>query len=606
MFKRWLENNNISDISFDTPLFEKASNRDYWNGILTDTQIKIAEKYIGFEWPIIRASQYIDFRKMGDRMLQEKPHFARRYALLYLFIGELAEYKGRFLPDIIDGIFAICEESYWGLSAHYPITRQSELLPSASDPYIDLFAAETAELLSVIYHMMYDELYEYCPPIVERLEYELERRIVTPYINRGDFWWMGYTPKIPNNWNPWILANIFTVLVCLGVKKSKLYYAVNKIFTEVQRYYDTIPDDGGCDEGASYWTKAGAKLFELCDALYITSGGRINLFDDKKFVEMGLYEVRVHISGCNFVNFADGVGAFKDSNIDYALYGFGLRTGHREMCQLAATLKRAQQRDDSQPTLRGSAVKANLFSLIYAKDIDACDDFIPQSTIVLPDLQNVFLRKSGWFLGAKGGHNAESHNHNDVGSFIAYYQGIPVVVDPGCGVYTKKTFSPDRYDIWTMQSLWHNLPVINGKGQSMGKKYRADSFLCEDESCSISFADAYDGANVKSLVRTLEITNDGIEFTDSFEFSGDDNTVLEHFITPLCVEIKDGSALIGGKFILSVDADAEISVQKQEFFADTKLTMSWNTDCLYRIAFKIKADGKKVIKGALKNEADKH
>jgi len=600
MFNRWLENNDLDSINFDTRLFEKAGNRKYWDCVMTDTQIKTAQAYLGFEWPLIRASHFMDYQKNGNRLSQEKPHFARRYALLHLFLGELAEYKGRFMPDIVDGIFAICEETYWGLSAHYSPTRLGELIPSASDPYIDLFAAETAELLSVIYHVMYDELYAYCPLIIERIEYELERRIVTPYINRGDFWWMGRGVKKVNNWTPWILANIFTVLVCLGVKKSRLDYAVKKIFFEAQVYYDTMPDDGGCDEGASYWTKAAAKLFELCDAMYITSGGKINLFSDKKFIEMGLYETRVHIHGCNFVNFADGIGAFKDSNIDYALYGFGLRAGLPEMCRLAATLKRAQCRDDSQPTLRGSAVKTNLFSIIYAKDIDACEDFCPKDYVVLSDLQNMFLRKNGWFLAAKGGHNKEAHNHNDVGSFIAYFDNAPVLIDPGCGVYSKKTFSPQRYEIWTMQSLWHNLPSVNGKGQKDGIDYRADRFDTEDGKCTISFAKAYEDAGLRTLTRTLEITDAGLEICDSFEFLGDDNTVSEHFITPLSVEIKDGYALIGGAFTLSFDTDCEISVDSQGISDDSKLKGSWDTDRLYRIAFKIKTGKKLTIKGVLK------
>ena len=118
MFNRWLENNNLDSINFDTRLFEKADNRKFWDSVMTDTQINTAKTYLGFEWPIIRASHFIDFQKNGNRLSQEKPHFARRYALLYLFLGELAEYKGRFLPDLVDGIFAICEETYWGLSAH--------------------------------------------------------------------------------------------------------------------------------------------------------------------------------------------------------------------------------------------------------------------------------------------------------------------------------------------------------------------------------------------------------------------------------------------------------------------------------------------------------
>lgn len=71
----------------------------------------------------------------------------------------------------------------------------------------------------------------------------------------------------------------------------------------------------------------------------------------------------------------------------------------------------------------------------------------------------------GLYLSAKGGNNGESHNHNDVGSFVLYCDGKPVVIDIGTGVYEKKTFSPQRYEIPQMQSLYHNLPIIGGEGQ---------------------------------------------------------------------------------------------------------------------------------------------
>ncbi|MBQ8969943.1 MAG: heparinase II/III family protein, partial [Lachnospiraceae bacterium] len=46
--------------------------------------------------------------------------------------------------------------------------------------------------------------------------------------------------------------------------------------------------------------------------------------------------------------------------------------------------------------------------------------------------------------------------HNDVGSFTLYKEGKPFLIDLGVETYTKKTFSEDRYEIWTMQSAYHN------------------------------------------------------------------------------------------------------------------------------------------------------
>ena len=131
MFRTWLENNRLEDFDFSHRLFPSASNRDYWESIAGKDLITAGEQYLGYEWPMIRATQYLAYQDGGDRLAQETPHFARRKALLNLFLAEIAEYKGRFLPDICDGILAICEESFWGVSAHFvdlPKELQDEMI----------------------------------------------------------------------------------------------------------------------------------------------------------------------------------------------------------------------------------------------------------------------------------------------------------------------------------------------------------------------------------------------------------------------------------------------------------------------------------------------
>ena len=80
----------------------------------------------------------------------------------------------------------------------------------------------------------------------------------------------------------------------------------------------------------------------------------------------------------------------------------------------------------------------------------------------------------GFFVAAKGGHNNESHNHNDVGNFIVYLDGLPVLIDAGVEAYTAKTFSSSQYEIWTMQSNYHNVPTVAGFQQAPGIIYAAD------------------------------------------------------------------------------------------------------------------------------------
>ncbi len=579
MFKKWLENNSFTDISFGR-LFEKAENRDYWNRFLGKKQIENAEKYLGYEWPMIRATQFMEFHKSGDRLAQETPFFARRYALLDLVLGELAEYKGRFMPDIVDGIFAICEETYWGLSAHSSVARKYDLIPSASEPYIDLIVAETGELISVIYHIFYDEIKKFCPELLERIEYELDRRIVTPYINHCDYIWMGHiTASRVNNWNPWIISNLVTVFLLTDIKRTTLERGLEKMFGEINVYYSGLPEDGGCDEGSLYWTKAAAKLFAFCDVLYITSGGKIDFFDSEKLKRIMHYVIKSYIGNKYYVNFADGSARRKSFNVDYPVYGFGKRTGDKEFCAFAKTLKDERESDDC----KTDGIKAALFSLIFAKEIDLAPDFVPKDRYILPDIQNAFMREGDWYCATKGGHNREHHNHNDVGSIIVYNKNEPVLIDAGVGVYTKFTFSKEhRYKIWTMRSLYHNVPEINGCEQPYGENYRADSFEVNGNSVSVSFAGAYpDNTGVKNVTRTVDTTENGITLCDSFEFENDKNTVNEHFLSVLKPKITEGGVVLGGKYILKTDLPCKI--EWVDFNGDKKLRSSWDTDGVYRI-----------------------
>ena len=197
---------------------------------------------------------------------------------------------------------------------------------------------------------------------------------------------------------------------------------------------------------------------------------------------------------------------------------------------------------------------------------------------------------------AKGGFNHESHNHNDVGSFLAFYDNNPVLVDPGCGVYTKKTFSEHRYEIWTMQSGWHNLPVINGCEEPFGAEFKCNRFDVDGKKTVIDFEGAYDkNAGLKSVSRVIEPTDDSILLTDSFVFENASNTVAEHFVTHLDVRVEDGKVVIGDNFMLTTDTDCEILLDYVDFEGDKSLTSSWGTDKMNRIKFVYKTGDKATI-----------
>lgn len=585
MFQKWLLENDIRNFDFSGKILEKASNRKYWETQYKKEYIEKAEKYLGYEWPLIRATDYIAFNTEGDRLKQERPHFHKRAALIALTMGELSEYKGRFIPDIVDGIYNICEESFWGLSAHHCNYVHPKL--PFNDHYIDLFAAETGALIATVIYLFYDELYEFWPEIVERAEYNLEQRIIKPYINHKDFWWMAYGQKKINNWNPWILSNLITVFLLTQQKSNVLYDAIQKMFVEINVFYSGYCDDGGCEEGMDYWCLSVARILDFCKCICKATNGKINFFDDKKITSMGDYPYKTYVGNNYYVNFADC--GCKGSLLRNALfYECG---GLIKNKNLRAMAKRNFSDNPAEVYITHIKDALSLFEF-YKSPTEECDLTLLESGF-FPILQNAFSREGSWYFAAKGGHNTEHHNHNDVGSFIVYHDLKPLLIDVGVGIYTKTTFSSERYKIWTMRSDWHNLPTINGKLQGFGHKFCADQFEYNDKKCKISFKNAYeDGTELKSLTREISASKNGISINDEFVFQTPTNTVCEHFVTPMTVEINDSGAIIGNKYLLSCDCNSDISAEKQEFFGDTKLYKSWDTDCIYRINFTVNSKDK--------------
>ncbi|MBR4768579.1 MAG: heparinase II/III family protein [Lachnospiraceae bacterium] len=600
MFRTWLNDHKLEDYDFSGTIFEKASNRAFWEPKRKEKFIQSAESFLGYEWPLIRATDYLAFFSEGDRVRQETPHFAKRYALTALVIGETLEYKGRFINDIIDGIFNICEETYWGLSAHQPPVRSGNpgedpkplLLPDPEDPYIDLFAAETGAALAIILHLLGDELEAVCPEIVKRIRNELDRRILKPYLSHTDYVWMGYVKRV-NNWNPWILSNILTVVLLTPQPKHLICRVIGKAMFEIQAIYDRYPADGGCDEGMSYWGVSGGTIFEFLEQLYLATGGAIDFFSDAKIRKIGEYAYKTCIGNRYIVNFADGSarGFYGSASI---YYRFGIRIGCRELTLRA--------KEDALPSgtdlhsIRNTYMKRTLWNVIHEDEINALDAFRPCEEAFFPDLENAVARSGQWFYAAKGGNNHEGHNHNDVGSFIAYHENRPVLIDPGCGVYRRETFNEGRYRIWTMRSEYHNLPVINGLGEHEGGEFKASFFGYSGKTAAIRFASAYEtSSGIRELERRVSVRETGVTVQDKFDFSGDRNAIAEHFMTVLPVRIRRNAAILGERYELRSDETAEISVESIPFSGDEKLIQSWGTDAMERIIFRFETGKTKTI-----------
>ncbi|MGG1515432.1 heparinase II/III family protein [Paenibacillus oryzisoli] len=559
-----------------------------------------AESYLNYEWPSLPATLFMEFSRTGDRKRYESRYFARRRALQVLALGEWLEGKGTFMNDLVDGIWAICEETTWVLPAHLYMTKSKmEPIADIDEPVIDLFASETGALLAWILYILERPLAEVSPLLVSRMHRELKERIITPYLTRSDFWWMlEVNPFGINNWAPWCTSNCLSVILLHESDQAKRVNCVAKAMRTLDLFLAHYPKDGGCDEGSSYWYRAGGSLFECLEHLYVASGGKIDIFDESLIREIGSFMSKVYIADDYFVNFADG--AARNLGIPACLYRYGERIGNSSLSAIGRHLHKLGR-------LQGRLLQAD--SLYRELTEIACydglqtnggEDQIFLSDAWLPDLQVITARElsgaaEGFYIAAKGGHNAENHNHNDIGQFIVYLDGKPVLVDPGVGTYTAQTFSEGRYEIWTMQSSYHNLPTINGYQQQAGRKYSAKACKYEADldyaMMSVDLSGAYpDEADLARWLRTITLhrsLESKVTIAEEVAMREEFGDVCMHLITPCLPRINENNEIrlyVENKEVVCISISGpqvKCKVDTIEL-TDEKLQKVWG-DRLYRL-----------------------
>jgi Heparinase II/III-like protein len=457
--------------------------RDRWNETTTNRSeaiLKRAEKYLNYDWRAISASSFLAFDAIGNRDSMQQIDVERKDALYALVEAELLEAKGRFLNKIIDGVWSECEETFWGYSAHVNRQKQPGSLPDVKEPIIDLFASEKGAKLARIYYLMQHKFDSVNPLISERIRYEINRRILEPYYTRNDFSWFGFDDGFVNNWNPWINSNVLSTILLMVEDPAKRAQGAYKAMRSMDKYINFVKADGWCDEGPSYWGVAGARLFWSLEMLYQSSNGKINVFDQEIIHNLGKYIYNAYIADDYYVNFADA--AAKNTHDPEMIFKWGEYSNDAKMMGFAAFLAKK----------RGHTSDKKL------NEYPAWEPL--QKSFWFPDNQIAGGRDSetssnGFYLVAKGGHNEESHNHNDVGTCIVHFNNKPILIDAGKLYYTKYSFGDKRYTYWPTRSNYHNVPTINGIEQHVGKEYAAKSvkFISNDRMLqfSLDIAKAY-------------------------------------------------------------------------------------------------------------------
>jgi len=592
--------------------FARAKDRAAWAVIPRTTRDKLihfGEEYLNKDVPTLPASLYLEYKRIGNRSNYQDVWNERRRMLHCLVLAECMEGDGRFLDSIANVVWAICEESSWTWPAHVGAQKAGSGLPDTTEPIVALFSAETANSLAWTVYLLGEQLDNVSPQICRRVDREIDSRILTPYLQRDDFGWMGFSSRSdgrrPNNWNPWIDSNVLAASLLVERDEGRRLDLVHKVLRCLDSFLVPYPSDGSCDEGPSYWGHAGASVFDNLDLLYSATEGRFNRFDDQVIKEIGRFIYRAHISDDYFVNVGDC-----DARLDIyrdLVFRFGRRIGDKKMQDFAVfglTEDGLFEKDrSSRSFLRMLQALFDLPELLAATA--SSEPLLRDVWLGNEDMQMMAARDQegspkGLYVAAWAAHNGQSHNHNDVGNFIIFADGRPFIVDIGRPTYTRQTFSSDRYKIEAFQSAFHNLPTVNGVMQQAGRSFEAKDVKYEAKEgyaqLTMDIAPAYpQQAGIKSWIRTVRLTRGkDIQVVDSFELKESPRELTQSLITPCNIDSgKPGEIVLtdprtGTRLTVQYDADKFAVHTEAVNMDDESLYEAWGTR-MSRILLKSKS-----------------
>lgn len=541
---------------------------------------KEADALRGEQMPPVTEELFAIYENTGNRLKYESVYFLRRKYLAVFGLKGILDGEERDIRKLEEVIRDICGEECWALPAH--VNRKED---ENWRIYIDLFAAETAQTLAEISGLLKGRL---SAGVLETVRREVMRRVLIPFAeSRAPY---GHWEYGGSNWCAVCGGSIGSAALylmgeqpqaaCVAGEDAEtpemLLRITDRICYSLEHYYlKSFASDGTCLEGLGYFTYGMTYFAGYAQQLYEFTAGKRDLFRNEKLAKIAAFQAKCYFPSGKTVSFADG---FTDDTFRPGLTFF---LAMKYPGAAIPPMERAAGLNDDH-CFRWMGLYRNLVWTKRYADFLRREKYSGGTSgyagteafqIILPDAQwSICRSRNGAGMAAKGGHNGEPHNHNDVGSFF-YINGKDfLLADLGCGEYTRDYFAEKRYGYLCCRSLGHNVPLIDGREQLPGGGYGCDGFRADGAGRTvISFAGAYGNPNLKSLVRTLDWdeATGTLQVEDCFRTTGRLQSVRENLVTQWKPEIEGGIIWIYGAgkgCVISVeDSDAEIVSVHQAF-----------------------------------------
>jgi hypothetical protein len=498
---------------------EPIGNRAAWQARATQIEfarvIADAEALAASPAPAHAESLFLDYSTTGNRTRWEKAELPRRDGVGILTIAEAIENKGRFLVPLETLIASLCAEKTWVYSAHDRGLKnfRGELVE------IDLGVARLSWSLATADAVLGDKL---SPTIRALLRENLERRILAPFRaavsgTKPEFWWM----RAELNWNAVCLAGTVGTAQAIVSSPQERAWFIAAAEHYIRHFLAGFGPDGYCSEGLGYWNYGFGNYAMLSEIIRRATGGKLDLLTDPAATLPSFFGARTEILAGIYPSISDADVSVQPSERLSALlsdrFGFPIKS------RAPATPGLWRSDYDSlvltpipnpAPPIKTPNVLADL----------AWRTWFPHGGVLIsrPALSGT----PPFAVCLKGGHNNESHNHNDVGTFMVVSGKTMLICDPGKTVYTARNASSRRYENKVMSSYGHAVPLIAGKEQRAGEKTAAvvlvSRFTPEQDTLTLDLRAPYDVPAMQKLEREFIYRRGpqaALVVTDTVEFS---------------------------------------------------------------------------------------
>ena len=462
-------------------------------------------------------------------------------ALLSLIYPDNEEYY----KNLVETVWEICNEYTWAPLGHY--NDYYNRTPADFDPgLIDIYAASMGFSMAEIKSLFKDRFPKL---LVDRITYEIRRHTIEPYLTRKFFW-----ETHNNNWTA----------VCTGAVGGALMYEdpdefkrqLPRLQASMECYLNSYDDDGMCVEGTAYWGFGFGFFSVYAMLLREFSNGEYDWLKNPKVKTISQFVQKMFLQ-------PNVLALFSDVNIREG-YWVGLPHMLKTVYGDAIENLPADQATIITYTHWAFAVRSTVY---YNPDFVGKE--LKNATYSAPVTNYFTKRTDNYGFAFKGGNQWESHNHQDVGSFILARNNKQIFCDFGyIGPGNWPGYQGSRRNEYFQPSSFsHNLPYFDKKGQGGDNTNKARAVYDEKTGIvTMDFTLGYDPKvhpKLKSAIRGFKPLDDKIEIHDEYVFS-DKTEITERFVSVIKPRV-DGKAVIVEDVRLTPKSDVTLNIVEQPF-----------------------------------------